>query len=251
MGVPAKKPQLKSANTLLKNMGNLPPVIPSIPTQLPPGTAEVVNALFKELKAIFPGWRLAWPDDETLDAAKRSWVKAFMAAGITQIEQIRYGIQNCRSLGGEYAPSSGKFIKWCQPTPEMLGIPSHDRAFREALENAHPSRAGSRTWSHPAVRHAALQCELHNLADQASDKASEIFDRAYDITIRMLVQGQPLEDIAIGIGHDSQKTALEYATEEGERFIHATMRRQGVPTDGKSARAALLAKFGSKAARHA
>lgn len=244
MGVPAKKPTLKSATTLMKSMGNLPPVIPSIPTQLPPGTTEVVNALFKELKAIFPAWRQAWPDDETLDAAKRSWIKAFMAEGIHQIEQIRYGIQNCRKLGGDFAPSVGKFIKWCQPTPEMLGIPTHDRAFREALENSHPSRAGSRTWSHAAVRHAALQCELHNLADQVSDKASEIFDRAYDITIRMLVQGQDLDDIAIGIGHDSQKAEVEYAVEEGERFIHATMRRQGIPTDGQSAREQLLRRLG-------
>ncbi|MGH8418012.1 MAG: replication protein P [Pseudomonas sp.] len=240
------KPAIKSANTILKTMGNLPPVIPFAPTQLPPGTAEVVNALFRELQAIFPAWKQAWPDAETLAAAKRSWIKAFVAEGINQIDQIRYGIQNCRKLGGDFAPSVGKFIKWCQPTPEMLGIPSHDKAFREALENSHPSRAGSRVWSHPAVRHAALQCELHNLADQDSEKASLIFDRAYDITIRMLVQGQPLEDIAVGIGHDSQKTELELAVEEGERFIHATIRRQGIPGDGQTARAALLAKFGSK-----
>jgi hypothetical protein len=135
----------------------------------------------------------------------------------------------------------------------MLGIPSHGKAFREALQNAHPSRAGSRIWSHPAVRHAALQCELHNLADQPSEKASAIFDRAYDITIRLLVQGQPLEDIAIGIGHDGQKTEFELAVEEGERFVHATIVRQGIPADGQAARAALLTKFAprGKEALHA
>ncbi|WP_296257695.1 MULTISPECIES: replication protein P [unclassified Pseudomonas] len=234
----------KSASTIMETMGNLPPVIPFTPTQLEPGTAEVVNALFRELQAIFPAWKQAWPDAETLATAKRSWIKAFMAEGITRIEQIRYGIQNCRKLGGDFAPSVGKFIKWCQPTPEMLGIPSHDKAFREALENSHPSRATSRTWSHPAVRHTALQCELHNLADLPSERASKIFDRAYDITIRMLVQGQPLEEIAVGIGYDGQKTELELAIEEGERFVHATIRRQGIPSDGQAARVALLAKFG-------
>ena len=59
----------------------------------------------------------------------------------------------------------------------------------------------------------------------------------------MLVQGQPLDDIAVGIGHDAQKSEMELAAEEGERFIHATMRRQGVPADGKAARAQLLAKM--------
>jgi hypothetical protein len=238
-----KKPSVKHVTSIMSVMGNLPPVIPAVPTELPPGTAEVVNTLFRELQAIFPAWKQAWPDAATLASAKRSWIKAFMAEGITQLEQIRYGIQNCRRLGGDFAPSVGKFIKWCQPTPEMLGIPSHDVAFREALENSHPSRSASRIWSHPAVRHAALQCELHNLADLASANASEIFDRAYDITIRMLVQGQPLDDIAVGIGHDAQKSEMELAAEEGKRFIHATMRRQGVPADGKAARAQLLAKM--------
>ncbi len=165
-----KKP--RSTEQLLSTMGNLPPVTLVQPKQLPPGTADVVNALFKELQAIFPAWKQAWPDAESLNAAKRSWIKAFIVAGITTLEQIRYGLQNCRQIGGDFAPSVGKFIKWCQPTPEMLGIPSHDKAFREALENSHPSRFGARTWSHPAVRHAALQCELHNLGELIRRQAS-------------------------------------------------------------------------------
>ncbi len=222
---------------------NLPPVIPVTAKQLPPGTAEVVNALFKELQAIFPAWKQAWPDDDALKAAKRSWIKAFVAAEINTLEQIRYGLLNCRQFGGDFAPSVGKFIKWCQPTPEMLGIPSHDKAFREALENSHPSRAGSRTWSHPAVRHAALQCELHNLADQVSEKASKIFDRAYDITIRLLVEGKPLEDIAIGISHDGQKSEVERAEELAQHRQARLLEVQGIPTVGGVARAQLLARL--------
>ena len=226
--------------------GNLPPVIPVTAQQLPPGTAEVVNSLFKELQAIFPAWKQAWPTDEALAAAKRSWIKAFVAAGINTLEQIRYGLLNCRQFGGDFAPSVGKFIKWCQPTPEMLGIPSHDKAFREALENAHPSRAGSRTWSHPAVRHAALQCELHNLGDQISERASKLFDRAYDITIRMLVQGKPLEDIAVGIGHDGQKTELELADEYASQKQARLLEVQQIPSSASACRAHLLAKLNIK-----
>lgn len=220
------------------------PPPPSPPKALPPGSVEVVNALFKELQAIFPAWKQAWPDTESLRTAKRSWIKAFIAEGINQLEQIRFGVERCRSLGTDFAPSVGKFIKLCQPTPEMLGIPPHDKAFREALENAHPSRFGGRTWSHPAIRHAALQCEMHNLGDLAPDKACEIFGRAYDITIRMLVQGKPLGDIAIGIGHDGQKTEAELANEHGERRQQQIMELQGIPANGLSARQALLARFG-------
>ncbi|MEA9994563.1 MULTISPECIES: replication protein P [unclassified Pseudomonas] len=239
-----KPPQ--SATALMSKMGNLPPVVPVMPKQLPPGTVDVVNALFKELRAIFPAWKQAWPDDEALDAAKRSWIKGFIVAGINTLEQIRYGLQNCRQSGTDFAPSVGKFIKWCLPTPEMMGIPAHNVAFREALLNLHPSRANSRQWSHPAVRHAALQCEQYNLADLVSEKASKVFDRAYDITIRMLVNGQPLEAIATGIGHDSQKTELELAEEQAQQFQARLIDLQGIPSDGASARAQLMAKFGKR-----
>ncbi|MCY1455593.1 hypothetical protein D9M71_727350 [compost metagenome] len=126
----------------------------------------------------------------------------------------------------------------------MLGIPCHDVAFREALANSHPSRALSREWSHPAIRHAALQCELRNLADLPAEKASVVFDRAYDITIRRLMKGEPLGEIAVGIGHDSQKTEVQHALEHGDRRLQKVMARQGISTDGRAARAQLLARFG-------
>ncbi|MBV7491190.1 replication protein P [Pseudomonas sp. PDM30] len=234
----------RSATQLLSKMGNLPPVTLVQPKQLPPGTTDVVNALFKELQAIFPAWKQAWPDDEALRAAKRSWIKAFIVARINTLEQIRYGLRNCRQHGGDFAPSVGKFVKWCQPTPEMLGIPSHDKAFREALVNLAPSRAFSRVWSHPAVRHAALQCEMHNLTGLVSEKASKVFDRAYDITIRMLVSGLPLEEIALGIGHDSQKPETQLAEEYGDARLLKTMAHQAIPADGQTARAQLLSRLG-------
>lgn len=65
-----------------------PPASSAIPKTLPPGTIDVVNALFKELQAIFPAWKQAWPDDDALKAAKRSWTKAFIVEGINQLEQI-------------------------------------------------------------------------------------------------------------------------------------------------------------------
>jgi hypothetical protein len=252
--VNSQKP-LRSAAQLMKAAGATtdlraavgsyqPPATPIIPKTLPPGTIDVVNALFKELQAIFPAWKQAWPTDDALNTAKRSWVKAFIVEGISQLEQIRFGIERCRSLGTDFAPSVGKFIKLCQPTPEMLGIPSHDRAFREALENSHPSRFGDRAWSHPAVRHAALQCEIHNLHDLIPEKASKVFDRAYDITIRRLVQGLPLEEIAVGIGHDGQKSPVEWASELTERVAQAQVSRMGIPADGQSAREQLLRRFG-------
>lgn len=232
---------------LTAKLSSIPAAAPA-PKQLAAGTVDVVNALFKELQAIFPAWKQAWPDDEALATAKRSWIKAFMAAGINTLEQIRFGVERCRALGRPFAPSVGEFVAMCQPTPEEMGIPPLARALAETLENFHPSRAGSRHWTHPAVRHAALQCEAQNLGSMEVERAEKVFARAYDITIRMLVAGEPLGDIATGIGHDSQKTELELASERADRQAQERIIQQGIPADGASARALLMAKFGKRRA---
>ncbi|MNL78912.1 hypothetical protein D3C87_2054060 [compost metagenome] len=61
----------------------------------------------------------------------------------------------------------------------------------------------------------------------------------------MLVSGQPLEDIAIGISHDSQKPETQLAEEYGEARLLITMSQQSIPLDGKVARVQLLARFAS------
>ncbi|MNP51182.1 hypothetical protein D3C76_1454820 [compost metagenome] len=71
-----------------------------------------------------------------------------------------------------------------------------------------------------------------------------VFDRAYDITIRRLMKGEPLGEIAVGIGHDSQKTEVQHALEHGDRRLQKVMARQGISTDGRAARAQLMARFG-------
>lgn len=173
--------------------------MPAARREIDQGAAVVVNKLFRELQAIFPAWKQAWPDDAALAAAKRSWTKAFMAAGITQLEQIRFGLAMARTSGGDFMPSSGKFVKWCTPTPEMLGLPDCEKAFREALRMAHPAM-GARiddpeAWSHQAVRHAALEAGLYSLGRLQMDPARKLFERAYELTCKMVLAGEPLREI--------------------------------------------------------
>ncbi len=82
------QPKLRSVTQIMATSRNLPAEVQAPAKQLDPGSTEVVNALFKELQAIFPAWKQAWPDDEALKAAKRSWIKSFVAAGINTLEQI-------------------------------------------------------------------------------------------------------------------------------------------------------------------
>lgn len=171
------------------------PAIPLAPMQLDEGTTQVVNSLFNELKAIFPAWRQAWPDDTALGRAKRTWIKGLMAAGINTLEQIRFGLETCRASGQDFAPSVGKFVEWCQPTAEQLGLPPTDKAFQEATRNSHPAVGQGARWSHPAVHHAATESGLSNLFRLNEDAGRKLFERNYSIACRMVAAGQSLREI--------------------------------------------------------
>ena len=236
---------MRSANSLTARAatsirsGNLPPVIEPLGT-VDDDTAEVVERLFRQLQAIFPAHKQAWPDDKALAAAMRSWTKGFIAEGICTLEHIRFGIEQCRKSGSPFAPSVGQFIGWCKPGPEAFGLPASADAWVEALMGV---------YSHEGVKIAAVATGLFDLrsAKQEDKGLRQRFDHNYAVVIRRAQEGQPLDGkILTGIGHDSQKTAFDLANELADQQVQAKIIQQGIPTDGKSARELLLAKMNIK-----
>lgn len=155
--------------------------------------AAVVNKLFADLQVIFPAWKQAWPTQEALDAAKLSWTLGFVAARLRSAEQIRYGVRQCRLHGGDFVPSVGKFISWCQPTPEVLGLPSVARAYLDACRLAHP--AADRSSVHPAVYHAAMETGVYELANLSEQRSRPMFERNYALVMQMVANGEPLREV--------------------------------------------------------
>lgn len=203
-------------------------------------TAEVVEKIFRQLKAIFPAWKTAWPDEKALGSAQRSWTKGFMDAGICDIHQVEFGIKQCRKSGSPFAPSIGQFVQWCTPGPEAYGMPTAADAWMEALMG---------TASHEAVRIAANATGLFDLRSaKQEDKAMRArFERNYEIVLRRAQANQPLDGkILAGIGHDSQKTELERAEEYAIRRQAKLLEVQGIPSAGGAARAQLLARLNIK-----
>ncbi|PIB57231.1 replication protein P [Pseudomonas sp. 2995-1] len=231
---------MKPVNQLMATMGNLPAESHVQPLDITPQTVEVVNDLFRRLRGIFPAWRQAWPSTEALDAAKAEWIKEFADAGIRTLEQIEFGIQKCRKLKKPFAPSVGEFIAMCVPGPEDFGMPSVADAWIEALME---------TYTHEAVKLAAEATGLFDLrgARQEDKGLRARFNRNYEIILRRAQAGESLDGkIAAGIGHDSQKTEFELANELADQQVQAKILQQGIPADGVSARALLMAKFGKK-----
>jgi hypothetical protein len=220
---------MKPADAFIPALHEIP-APDAVPLRISNCTASVVNVLFKELQAIFPAWRQAWPDDDTLKAAKRSWVKAFMAEGIIRIGQIRHGIEHCRTLSRPFAPSVGEFISMCRPTPDMLGLPSFDSAYLEAVINAHPGRANAAAWSHPAVYHAAAQCGFHALAALPVEASRKLFDRNYEITVRMILDGRPLRSIPLALPKGSVRPRTPEIGNQALAQLRKTRRLRGIGT---------------------
>lgn len=157
------------------------------------GTARVVNALFRTLKATFPAWKQAWPTADAEAAARREWIKAFAAAGIRRVEQLRWGVEACRASDSDFMPSPGKFVAWCRPSAQQLGCPAVEQAFLQACQLAHP--AADRSSAHPAVWHAAHEAGLHALGTLPENRSRPLFERAYSLTLGMIERGEALREI--------------------------------------------------------
>jgi len=95
---------------------------------------NIINKVFKELSLILPAWQYAWKSDDPenpdkiLNAAKQQWTKAFIENDICTLEQIKFGFAKARAYESDFVPSCGKFVSWCNPSPEDLGYPSEQRA---------------------------------------------------------------------------------------------------------------------------
>ncbi|SEQ90683.1 phage replication protein P [Azotobacter beijerinckii] len=213
-------------------------------------TAKVVDMVFLQLQAIFPAWRQAWPDDKALALAKRSWTKGLQASGIRTIEQVRFGIEQCRRSGSAFAPSIGQFVAWCLPTAEMMGLPTEEAAWREAVQ-ACTSPDGWR-WSHEAVRLAVAAVGFWELRQGAggADALRRRFGNAYAQLLGRLARGETLAEPMQALEWDGARTAAERADMAAEQALQERLRKQGLAEGGRGARADLLAQLGIKRGNH-
>lgn len=126
-----------------------------------------------------------------------------MDSGITRIEQIEFGMKKCRLESPINTPTLAQFLKWCIPSPEELGLPNVENAYDEACRNN--SRFNTeKKWTHQAVYHAWSMCNSYELANLPKKNTFPVFERNYDITLKMIMKGEPLREIPIAITHDSE-----------------------------------------------
>lgn len=155
-------------------------------------TAEVVNKLFREMSAIFPAFRTAWPTEDDLKRAKVNWVKAFQSEGINTIEQLRFGLQKCRKIDRPFAPSCGEFISWCKPEAKDLGLPPEFEAYNLAvrMSSQFSDFVPECENTHTVLRHVLQQIGIFEFRSMIAEKAKKTFGHYYAISCQQFVNGE-------------------------------------------------------------
>ncbi|CAI0819779.1 Replication protein P [Serratia entomophila] len=118
--------------TLAKLYGSSPAPVQSI---VNPEAEKLVDALFRQLKQVFPAasqTNLRSEADES--AAKKQWIAAFAENGIRSREQLSAGMQHARASESPFWPSPGQFIAWCkQGVIRASGLPDDSELYEMVM----------------------------------------------------------------------------------------------------------------------
>lgn len=173
--------------------------------------SQMVSMLFEQLKIVFPAWKLAFPTDDAQRRALAEWTRALVDAECTSREQLQLGMRVAREQEIPFFPSTGMFIKWCQITPESLGLPTVDQALADVVRHRN---------SHPAVVIAARATRFERQTLTA-DEYRKVFAQAYDQVVRRVMAGEDIEaEVLKGLPTREQiRHSPEFYQQAGQRGV--------------------------------
>lgn len=191
---------------------------------------SAVKRIFATLKTSYPAWyEKHYGQQQAEQLAKRVWMTGIRPLTDAQVDR---GLQRM-VLDADFPPSLKEFVSLCR---RVDGLPDPAAAWHQALRGC---------YEHAAVKAAAKltgQYDLHRAGYGDAGLRAE-FERNYAIVVRRLENGEPLDGAILkGIGHDSQKTAIELADEHAEQHLQNRIEQQGIPS-GLAAREQLLASL--------
>ncbi|CCO44761.1 putative Replication P family protein [Vibrio nigripulchritudo SOn1] len=165
---------------------------PSSTQAIEEAAAQIVNTLFAELQSIFPSWRHALPDDETLARTKKTWTKAFIENQVVTQAQLQQGLREARRHSRPFFPSAGQFIAWCCGSPEQHGIPDVRSAYLEVCRNASDPLVAQ--WTHPALYVMGSKTGWDALKTRSEKYTYPIFQSQYQKILIRVARGESFSD---------------------------------------------------------
>ena len=150
---------------------------------------SVMRRLFSRLFVIYPSFKSQVSSDEELVDFMSIWAEELEKRNIS-FDRIKIGLDRAIASQSDFLPGIGKFIGYCKPTPEELGLPSPDNAYEEACKNAH--KQSDLMWSHEAVKDSAVKITLHRLKCEARMYTESSFKKHYAEIVEDFVDGNRL-----------------------------------------------------------
>lgn len=198
-----------AAQIASRDLPQLPPE--RKPVAISANDARVVNTVFDRLQVIFPAWQRAFPTPEALKSARQEWTKALVEAGVVTEQALAIGFRVAREKDIPFFPSPGMFIKWCQPSPEVLGLPSVHQALNDIARHRE---------THPAVILAARATRFERSTLTAAEY-EPVFARHYEILVKRVLAGEDLS-VEVPKALPSQQDIThspEFYVEAGKRGV--------------------------------
>lgn len=120
-------------------------------------------------------------EQEVMTGTARTWAKGLTPVGLAG---IRRGLQCCLQRSDPWPPTLPEFLELCRPTPEEVGLPSVDIAYRAACLG---------NWRlHPVVWHAARTVGIWELRREPEHMTRPRFLAAYTSLLHRVLAGESL-----------------------------------------------------------
>ena len=170
------------------------------PTQLNAEAAYNINDVFKALEATFPAFKHAFSTDEKLAYGKKVWTKALIENGITSTDQISTGMRKARACESDFVPSVGKFISWCSPSVEDIGLDLAS-VVNEIANYQKRFKDDEFTFSHRVIElvNAHVGYEIRKVS---AERFAKIVSGELNKWIKHLANGGQLPDMHLAIEFD-------------------------------------------------
>ena len=206
---------LKNELDALSGVNNFNYRKPFVDPLLNEKTAITINALFAELQGIFPAFKQSWPTEYEFELAKKSWVKGFIDADLSDLSLIKLGLDKLRLDPSPFVPSIGAFINLCKPSNKELGLPDTQEAYKIACYNAKNYNTSKKPWKHDSVRYALQMTSGHVLNTRSEKESFAAFKNNYEGIIQDLLkakkEGRPESDVLPDFSvRDEPQTKLEF-----------------------------------------
>ncbi len=163
-------------------------------SEIPPESMQraqtIIDEAFSVLTSLFPAWRHHLRNDEAISDYKKQLVKGMLEQRITNKAMVRAGIERARREPTDFMPSVGKLLSWCKPTLDAYGLPDSKTASMEYIRWRSNKNSSI---SHPAVLVAGRTISSWDVQHMDSMTYEQAFERAYDIVIRRVFNGEDIE----------------------------------------------------------